>query len=372
MAKRGRRKKKARPHYQPESSPEKGFDFGEQMMVVVIPDVDFNQTLRDAGVFACAYGYQQVTGFSEWIPALTLVGENRHAFESAFEHFARWGCEEDGDVVDIYMMLGLDGTYKMWIGPELERSMYRMIPQADFYLPVISSVFWVKSFDSTNPTVRDLKQYCESSISPVVVSAAIGNPKNPDINQIKPIDGLPKLVKFELKIVEERECGDDPRFHPRKEHSKLHRSYPRDSLSPREYCVRRRQTFDLAFPVSRERVRRSGLLHRVWELPGFADVSETQVVQAAVNLMLSAELMPGDRHYSQIVEELPKKLWSHIYSRYETANGELKPVDHEATTVAHQIELDVHHVLMQHGIPTVSDKFVKLQSLFRRKGYIDD
>lgn len=342
------------------------------MRVMAVTDIDFNQALMDASVFACSYGYQQVAGFPKPIPSLTLVGENRNAFESAFKHFARWGCEEDGDAIDIHMLLKHDGTYEMWIGPEVERSMYRLVPQADLHQPLMFNLSWVKLFDSTHPVVRDLKRYCESAIRPVVVTAAIGNPKNPDINQIEPIDGLPMLVKFELRIVEEGKDADDPRFHFRKEHRKPDRYDPRGSLSPEEYCRHRRQTFDVAFPVSRERVRRSGLLNRVRELPGFADVSETQVVQAGINLMLSAELVPGDRHYNQIVKELPKKLWDHIYSRYETANGEIKPADQKPAIVAYQLELDVRHVLMQRGVPTAREKFAKLQALFRRKGYIDD
>lgn len=342
------------------------------MNVMAVSDVEFNQALIDAGVFCCAYGHRQVKGFPAPIPSLTLVGENRAAFERAFEHFAHWGCVEDGDSVDIHMMLKLNGTYEMWIGPEIERSTYRMVPQAELYRPLMFNVSWVKSFDSTQPVVRNLKRYCESPISPVAVTAALGNPRRLNVNRIDPIDGLPRLVKFELQIIDEGEAGADPRFHPRNEHPKPNREALGDPLSPAEYCRRRKRTIDIAFPVSRERVRRSGLLNRVRELPTFAHVSDTQVVQAAINLMLSAELSPGDRHYSQIAKGLSKKIWDHIASRFETANGKLSPADQEPAIVARQLELDVRHVLMQHGVPTAGERFEKLQAFFRRKGYIDD
>jgi len=372
MAKRRRKKKKKRRHDQLPSSPEKGFDFGEQPDAMAVTDFDFIQPLMDAGVFACAYGEQRIVGFPSPIPVVTLVGENPSAFEKAFEHFARWGCQEDGDAVDIIMLLKRDGTYEMWIGPEVERSMYRILPQADLCRPMMFFSSWIKQFDSTHPMVHELKRYCESAISPVVVGAAIGNKKQTDPSQIEPIQHLPEFIKFELKIIEEGEDSVDPRFNRQNRQYDSRRPPPKRPLSPREYRSQRRQTFDVAFPVSRERIRRSGLLKSVRELPGFADVSETQVIQAAINLMLSAEMVPGDYHYSKITEELPKKLWDHINSRHETANGEVKPADQMPALLAHQIELDVRHVLKRQGGSTTKEDFVKLQASFKRKGYIDD
>jgi len=372
MAKGRHTKKKTRKRRQSSSSAEKGFDFGEQMPVMAIGDVEFSQVLRETGVFACAYGYQQIAGFPHPIPALTLVGENRSAFKKAFEHFARWGCEEDGDTVDIHMMLKVDGTYEMWIGPEVERVMYRTLLQAELYRPMVFNCSWVKSFDSTHPAVRDLMRYCKSDISPVVVTAAVGSRTTPDLSKIEHLDSLPKLIKFDLRIIEEGTDSDDPRFHVQKKRQKLDPADEGSSLTPAEYCRLRTQTFDVAFPVSRERVRRSDLLTRLRELPGFADVSETQVVQAAINVMLSDELAPGDRHYSQMANEFPKKLWDFVSSRYEVANGGVKPADQEPAIVAHQLELDVGHVLRRQNVSTTNQQFVKLQALFRQNGFIDD
>jgi len=61
---------------------------------------------------------------------------------------------------------------RMRIGPEAERTMFRLIPQADLYRPFMSSVLYVKRFDSTHPMVRELKEYCDSPFSPVSVMAA--------------------------------------------------------------------------------------------------------------------------------------------------------------------------------------------------------
>lgn len=351
---------------------EKGFDLGDQMKVMGISDLDFNQALSKAGVYGCAYGHQQLPGFPVPVAFLALVGEDRREFEKAFQHFARWGCEQDGDVVDIHMMLKLDGTYEMWIGPEIERAMYRTVPQAELCRPMMFNVSYVKPFDSTHRFVDDLKRYCESAISPVVLTAAIGNRTELDINKLEDIADLPRLVKFDLKIIDQRKNANDPRFLARKGGASLNHAHANPSLSPSEYCVLRRRTLDVAFPVSRERVRRSGTLDRVRALPGFTQVTESQVIQAAVNLMLSSEITSGDRHYTQITKDLPKRIWDHISSRCEIADGKLKPADEEPMVVARQLELDIRYVLLQQGILMAGDKFAKLQALFRRKGYVDD
>jgi hypothetical protein len=375
----GKRKRKAKvkrkkesQRVKSESSSAKGFDFGDQAALVVICDPDFNKALVDAAVFSCGYGYQQVEGFPGPIPLLTLVGENADGFKAAFKHFARWGCVEDGDAVDIHMMLRVDGSYQMWIGPELQRSMYRLVPQASLYQPSILGVSWVKKFDSTHPFVRELKEYCESAISPVSFAAAIGDPRANDANLFQPVDDLPRLIKFELKIVDERQSGDDPRFSMRTNRRKLQQGPMREPMSPQKLCMYRKQSLDIAFPVSRERIRRSELTRSVRELAGFPDVTEVQVVQAAVNLMLSSELVPGDRHYSQITRDLSNRIWNHVAGRFETANGERGPIEQEPAIVARQLELDVRYALMRSGIPTPARAFAELQALFRRKGYVDD
>jgi hypothetical protein len=110
----------------------------------------------------------------------------------------------------------------------------------------------------------------------------------------------------------------------------------------------------------------------VRSLPAFADVSETQVVQAAINLVLSDELISGDRYYSKIEKDLSEQIWNHVAQRYEIADSQPKPLDQNPAVIGHQLALDVRHILGQHGVPTSGKKFVKLQALYRRKGYIDD
>jgi hypothetical protein len=39
----------------------------------VVPDIEFNQALIEAKVFACAYGFERTDGFPDLIPLLTLA-----------------------------------------------------------------------------------------------------------------------------------------------------------------------------------------------------------------------------------------------------------------------------------------------------------
>jgi hypothetical protein len=372
MRKRRAAKRKKGPQRPPKETTEKGFDFGERIGVMAVSDLEFNKALIDAGIVACGYGDGPVGGFPSPIPCLTLIGTNQAGLEAAFKHFKNWGCEEDGDVVDINMILKLDGTYEMRIGPEAERTMFRLIPQADLYRPFMSSVLYVKRFDSTHPMVRELMEYCNSPFSPVAVMGASADPQQKDFRSIQPIEGLPSLVKFELQIIEEDASGRDPRFYFRNKGRKPPREVSDRTVTPEGLCIARKKIFDVAFPVSRERIRRSGLVDHVRSLSTFADVSESQVVQAAINLALSDELISGDRYYSKIAKDLSEEIWKHVAKRFEFADGEPKPLDLDPPIITHQLELDVGHVLGRHGAPIAGQRFAKLQAHFRRKGYIDD
>jgi len=165
MPKRKKSKTKARRHPKLSGGSNKGFDLGEQMGVMGISSPDLSKTLADAGVFSCAYGYDKVQGLASPLPAITLIGENAKAFKDVFEQFKNWGCEEDGDVVDIGILLHNDGSYEMRIGPELERAMYRTIPQAALCRSHMMNVYWLKMFDTTHPVLRKLEEYCRRSIS---------------------------------------------------------------------------------------------------------------------------------------------------------------------------------------------------------------
>jgi hypothetical protein len=233
------------------------------------------------------------------------------------------------------------------------------------------NVRYIKTFDTTQPIVRELKKYVRSHVSPVEIVGAEVDPLNLDPRNIRLIK-TPQILKFELQIIEEGEPGYSPL---RREGAKTSKGALRSAeraLSPEDYRTRRARSIAMAFPVSRERVRRAGLLERVRQLPGFASVTETQVVQAAINLLLSAEIVAGDRHYTKLRTDLQKTIWEHVTSRSEIADGDDSASVLDPGLIARQVELDVRHVLKQARVSVAGRSFSSLQTLFMRQGYVSD
>src|SRR5438045_6512132 len=137
MAKGKKRKRKRHPSV---TIGPHGFDLGDQQTTVVIHDIGFNQALRDAKVMACAYGVDRVENYPSPIPMVSLVAEHVRPLRLAFDEFARWGCEQDGDVVDVQILLKNDGTYVMAVGPDVDRAMYRVARNHQLLRPLIFNV----------------------------------------------------------------------------------------------------------------------------------------------------------------------------------------------------------------------------------------
>lgn len=349
---------------------EYGFDFGFQEHVSAITDMDFNKFLHKAGIIACAYGYNYIEGMSRSLPSLTLVGTNQSAIEEAYIHFRNWGCEDDGDVVAVSLLLRKSGGYDFWVGPDVERSMYRMIPQANIVEPIIFNASYIKHFNTTHETIHLMKEYCSLNMHPFVLSMAIGNLDNPSDLSLKEVPGWKDILKFNLEIVDERESPGDARFNaPKKSKLKKHQQ---PTLKPEQLCERRKKVFDCVFPVTRERIRRSSILREVQEIDGFSGVSETQVVQAVINLIISGEIASGVKYYQSYKGDIKRAIWDCVMRRIEVADGGGIECDISPLSVAHQIELDVRMALKSMKAKTGKKCFSDLQDIFRQVGYIDD
>lgn len=256
MTKKSKVKKlpKKFPDKAPFVKPDRGFDFGFFMRVMSVPDIEFNQALRDAEIIGCAYGFQPIEGTSQPVPCITLIGTNASAFDRAYQCFKRWGCEEDGDVLDVDLLLKTDGSYEIWVGPEINHLLYRTIPQAELFESLAMNMSWIKPIDSTNKMLHEMKSYCKSGLHPVVISAAIGDPNNRSSLHLAPVQSWKDILKFDLHIIEQSEVPEDPRFALKERSARNHRkNMPQpQKLTPEELCKRRIKAIDTAFPVSKE------------------------------------------------------------------------------------------------------------------------
>jgi len=372
-----KKKNRARIRRHPSKDPldkiGRGFDFGLQPRVMAMPDMEFNQALRDAGIIGCAYGSHPMEGMPDPVPSITLVGTDSAAFTKAYQHFVHWGCEEDGDVVDVDLLLKSDGSYDLWIGPEIKRSIYRTIPQSALFDTMSMNISWIKHIDSTNEMVYDLRQYCQSGrLSPIVIMAATSTKKNIRSMQIEPVPSWKGILKFGLRILTEAEASLDPIYSFIASRSNQKKSPTPPKIIPKDLCQNRIMTLNTAFPVSRERILRSSLFDEVRGMNGFESVTEIQVIQAAINLMLSNELISGDKHYRQVTGDYYKKIWDAIAVRSDMADGSSQLADLDPVVIAHQVELDVRATLSKMKRRSAREPFSKLQEVFKQKGLVND
>jgi hypothetical protein len=343
----------------------KGCELGQPPRVMSLADMEFNTALIESGVVGCAYGLQTIEDSHQPIPALTLICRERAAALRAYESFKRWGCEQDGDVVDVRILLKQDGTYQVWVSAEFERSMYRINPRYGMYEAMGVNVSWIKTLDTTSPMVRDLKGYVESELSPVAICASLWNGLDLTPANMVWLPEWKPIVKFNLKVIEESDIASD--FMLGMTSAKGRKGKP-PQPSPQDVCKRREGTVDRAFAVTRERVLRSDLVNTIKLLPNYSTVAPSQVVQAAINLQISNELHPGDAHYSRCKGDYFKAIWRAIEQRSEIADS--TPLqEFSPPTLARQIELDVA-VCLDVGKSRVD--FKDLQRRMRDEGYVHD
>jgi hypothetical protein len=359
-----------------------GFDLGSQLRVATVSDLSFIEQLNKAEICACAYGPVLPRELNAPVPAIHLVGQNEQALRSAFDAFARWGCGQDGDVVDLELAFWDDATYDMAITPELYRAQYRTMPHVSLYEPLFFGMSWIHHFDSIHPHLRDIASYVKRSMAPVLLSAAVLPqgaatflPKKSQQGEILPLYGLPEVLKFNVRISSEQELTDVSVFWWLRERRRL-KGKSIDSaqpavVTPQRVSAARGKAIKIAFPVSKERISRSGLLNSVRKIEGFDAVTPVQVEQACINIQLSRELCQGEIHYPNLGAKFRETIWDHIFGRVELADGKNPFLAQSPSEVSHQLDLDARQVLKEHRHSVRGVAFPKLQKLLITRGFVD-
>jgi hypothetical protein len=364
-----RRKSKNRPTQV--RSGEQGFEFGfvPRAMYTHSSSFELNRHLTNANVVGCAYGLDHVSGYPAYVPCLTFIAEKPEELLAASTCLESWGCAEDGDAVDINIILKSDGGYLISMQPNWRRTLNRVVKDDALVDLLAAGATWIKTIDSTNPVLRKWKEYLRSKIAPIKVGFATAKFVDglPRFDNIEAVPDALSFVKFGVTIETEEEKPDHRLLEVAKgERGRRRRPDGVEKWTPRGVATARANVIDSAFPISRVRIRRARMTERVSVLAN-TNLGQSQVEQAAINLGLSKEWTGGESFYVGI-EKLETEWWKRVRCRVEVAGMDDPLTNIDPTVVLHQLTLDVEHTLRQHGA-AISPKFHANLKLFNRLGY---
>ncbi len=368
LSRKNRRKNKATKS---SVKPGRGFDFGHvpRALFASTSSFDFTTHMTAARVSGCAYGYDKVDSYPYPIPCLTLLGEHGDELLKASKCLEYWGCRDDGDSVDMTIVLKDDGGYLLGMQPNWRRMANRIRKDTALVESIFTGATWIKTLDSTNPILRDWKEYRKSKLAPIKIRfATVESEKRvPKPGTIRDLPGAVEFVKFDLQILTE---ADEPKhwfFDIVRHETKVKGLKGRGRPPPSQVAKARRVVIDGVFPVSRERIRRAKLPARVQAISNADNIAPAQIEQAAINVMLSHEWAEGREHY-QGLNELDDQWWKLAGKRVEICGTPDVFETLDEATVLQQLVLDVEHTLKRHGA-AVSNKFAANQRQFVRLGY---
>lgn len=354
----------------PAAGPGSGFDFGHlpRALFASTSSFDLNTHLTAARVNGCAYGYDEVEGYPTDIPCLTLVGEDEEELLKASKCLESWGCLEDGDAVDLEILLKNDGGYLLGLQPNYKKMSVRMLRDRSLVQAIFTGATWIKTLDTTNPMLLDWRDYLRSKLAPIKIMFATAKSVNriPQMDTFQLVPEAITFVKFDVRITSQEE--EPEHWFLKIVGGSAQRLKGRGPVkdTPNDVAVARKRIIDTAFPVSRARIRRAGLADQVRALANNSEITASQVEQAAINLMLSREWTGAD-HYVGI-DDLEREWRARVGKRVEVCRDPDKLAELQLTDLIAQISLDVEYALREHGA-TRSPKFATNQRQFVRLGY---
>jgi hypothetical protein len=340
---------------------EHGFDFGIELNVLLVTNLDFIDLLKKAEIFGCAYGVVPKGPLGVPMREISLVGRNADGLQKAFAEFHQWANFTDGDAVDITLIFLKDGGYLFCIGRDRQRAICEFRRSKSVLSPIVMEGSYVKKFDTRDPALQEFREYkSKLLISPFLFGAAafIGDPA-----KLSAPHGIQRLsvepiLKFEIRFLDEEDIkpgtfmsslltrsGKMPRR--KRKHSLSTFGKPRQP-TPVEISRHRTETLETHFPVTIERLR-SGRFPEVVGIAGTKGLREWQIEQAVCNLLLSESLCNGEPFYRTLApEEFTTKLALALGDREENSNTPI-PSRFAIETILTQVRLDGFELLRAVG-----------------------
>jgi hypothetical protein len=315
----------------------KGFDFGFEMRSLLVGSPEFVSCLKRADISALGYGAWTSPAIGKRIPGVSFIGINPEHLAKLFAEFSRWGADEDGDVVEIAFVFLSQGGYLLAVGPEHGRLLRRLGQFDQSTSHLLLKATWVKHFPSSGPMIDRIREYKMRFVSPFLLGVATYDgdldPKKIDPQNIKPLEQVKEILKFEAEFVDERNTSPDtlagvairlhrkqvPPFPPK---GKMRAAQTALKNDPRGHFRRRASIISTHFPVTVERLRNREEFRNQALALGAEGIRTWQYEQAMVNILMSRTLCDGRLLYPQISpKDLSNRILDAVRKRFEFANG---------------------------------------------------
>ena len=283
------------------------------------------------------YGHDWSEALDASIPSVSLIADRPEPLRRAFSIFSAWSDQADGDAVELTVVFRECGGYVLGISSEYDRLARRCVGfDRTTVSPLAFVPMWSKPIDTTHRFLAQFRAYAQRPVAPFlfggVARSGILTAADPSQPPVTPIPGLTPILKFEIDLLDESDVhagsiGDALlRTASSRTPAAEHAPGPPAERSPLDIGVERARVLRTHFPVTLERLRRSGTLHDLLDAIG-ADVAVApwQVEQACSNLALSSHSKWGAHYLRLRTENALRKIAQAISERYECANG--LPVD---------------------------------------------
>ena len=384
MSRRGRRKKKTRKKERMSrnrsSNPTPlGVDFGCFPANAALTFPEFTDHLGEASIVAVAYGSGWSEALRADIPSMSLVARRAEPLREAFKIFAAWSDAADGDAVELTVVLKESGGFLLGISPEYGRLARRCVGfDRTTVSPLAFAPVWCHSIKTAHRNLIQLRSYAQKPIAPFlfggVTLSGLLTHSDPDAPEVAAVPGLSSVLKFEITFADETdvEPGEMGEVLLRTA-SPAHRSSETRSSPPTRRTIvdigtERARVLRTHFPVTLERLHRSGRLQYLRTIAPDADVGLWQLEQAYCNLVLSTGSGWGIHYRRLRPPNARAKILDAIGERYEIADGQ-PPDEFTSDQVCQQLLADGRALLRylnepaDGSIATVQARLVALQAI---------
>lgn len=326
-------KKSSKPPVMP------GFDYGIARTMAVMTEPVFNDQMRKADIIACAYGEMRVPGLSRVVPCISMVARNPSSLKEAFQQFHAWIQATGPDALNVEILYSQAGYY-IAFGPEHKHAMWRTVGVDQFVNPMFFGMTYIKTIDSRHSFLDALAEYSKRPFAPIMLlgahyTGADPQPGSPNPADIKPIDGCPNLLLYNLPVYKTKE--EVPEFSglhvmaskPTKEElAKSRAEYEQRVTSPEEASRNRERGLASLMPVTLHMLRTYPPLQAKLAVLEAQGVARWQIEQAIVNQRLWSQIVPERRVRLQNQNDLYRTVES--FTELDTPNWEALADDQAA------------------------------------------